>query len=99
MSVPASTCDRLIWGAAISLGVALSGTFSVRPAAASGCCHTPPQCCYPPPADVIAPVPPPVEEETLNLAAIDPEYVLTKVLIPVIYACLILRIAWLIQQK
>lgn len=94
----ASMRDRLIWGATISLGMAVTSPLSAPSANASQCCYAPPQCCYDRPEVVIAPAPAVSEEATWYLSDIDPEYVLNRVLIPLIYAILILRIVWLIQR-
>lgn len=97
MKVSASRRDRLIgkliWGAAISCSVMMSGAFTTRPADANPCCR------YDRSEVLFAPPPPASEDYTLSLASIDPSYVLTKVLVPIIYASLILRIIWLIQRK
>lgn len=93
--------DRRIWGAAISLSLVISGTLGVQPATASRCCSPPPPCCYyDHAAEVILPAAPSVTEDaTVSWAYIDTGYVFTKVLVPIIYAILILRILWLIQLK
>lgn len=85
--------DRRLWGAALSLGIMLSGIAATEPAAAYHCCR------YDRSEVLFAPAPPASEDATLSWSYIDPIYILTRVLIPIIYACLIIRIIWLIQRK
>lgn len=105
MKVSSSLRDRLIWSAAISFGVAISSTLVVppfvSPAAASYCC-LPRQshCCLPGRSQVVfTPTQEVSEDYSLSLNYIDPGYVLTRVLVPIIYASLIIYIAGLIQRK
>jgi len=93
MNIPPTIRDRLVWGAAVSLIVTTSSPLFVRPAKASHCCY------YDRSHVVIAPTQEVSEEYVLRLSAIDPGYVFFKVLVPVIYASLILRVIWLIQRK
>jgi hypothetical protein len=104
MRASVSTCDRLlwkliwriiwrlIWGTAISFSVTVAGGWTTRPADSHPCCY------YDRPEIQFAPPPPDSEDYVLSLAAIDPEYLLTKVLIPIIYASLIIWIIWSIQR-
>lgn len=93
MNIPSTIRDRLIWGAAISLIIMLSSPPLVRSAAASRCCYYDrSQILFTPTQEVS-------DDYVLTLSAIDPGYLFFRVLVPVIYASLILRIIWLIQRK
>lgn len=101
MKVPTSIGDRLIWSAALSFGVAVCSTLFVPSATASRCCPPgPSHCCVPGRSQVVfAPTQEVSEDYSLSLTYLDPGYVLTRVLVPLIYACLIIRIIWLIQWR
>lgn len=93
MRVPVSRRDRRLWGAALSLGILLSGIATTKPAAAYYCCR------YDRAEVLFAPAPAVSEDAALSWSYIDPNYILTRILIPIIYASLIIRVIWLIQRK